>query len=369
MFYEPLIYNERGPWIIKGKRIMLNLSGGDILGLASSNDFTKTFFQFLEKFDLFFYPHFKYDGQTLKVSLDTLCELKGHRKAILFKDTHTLFNLLISHLLKKGYTLLFDEQFELAKILPVRNFTNQVQIFPHDFFSNIKTHLDTHPDNKLAVFVQTVYPLSSQLLPVSELIEISKDERIIIVVFESWADGLLGEGGEGIKSLTNTLPQNWVITGTFAHLLPFSASYVVSSESFSEIFESDLREHSFNPGPSEFQAGITLWFVRFLNSEKSPLRKLNDNANYLRYELAARGFKVLGDFTPLIPILIGERDKAEEFYNALLENKIFTNLLNYPLVPLGKSKILLIPSVLHSKEDLDIALIRMEKVAKSLDII
>jgi len=345
MFYEPLIYSEKGPWIVKGKRIMLNLSGGDILGLASNNDFTKTFFQFLEKLDIFFYPHFIYDGQNLKVPLNTLCELKGHRKAILFKDTPTLFNLLVCHLLKKGYTLLFDEQFEMTKILLFRNFINHAHIFPHNSFSTIKTHLNTHPDNKFAVFVQTVYPLSSQLLPVSELVEISRDERILIVVFESWADGLLGDGGEGIKSLINTLPQNWLIMGTYAHLLPFSSSYIVSSENFLEIFESDLKEYSFNPGPSEFQAGITLWFAKFLNSEKSPLRRLNDNASYLRYELAARGFKILGDFTPLIPILIGERNKSEEFYNALLENKILVNLLNYPVVPLGKSKILLIPSV------------------------
>ena len=369
MIGEPTICSGRGPWIAKGKRLILNLSGGDILGLTSNKEFATAFLQNLESADLYNCPFFFYESQSARIPPNKLYEIKGQRKALLFKDLTTLFNLLASHLLKRGYVLLVDEQFEMTNIPLIRNINNQVQIFPHNSFSTIRKHIEAQPDSNFAIFVQTVYPLSSELLPVNELLEISQSDHVLLIIYESWADGLLGEGGEGLKSLISTIPQNSIIVGSYSHILPLSFSYIASSETFIDALESDLKPHPFNPESTEFQVGITLWFINFLNSLKSPLRKLSDNANYLRYEFATKGFRVLGDFAPLIPVLVGEREKALEFYNGLLENKILANLLNYPLVPLGKSRILLIPSVLHSKEDLDFALNKLEKVAKTLGII
>jgi 7-keto-8-aminopelargonate synthetase-like enzyme len=57
--------------------------------------------------------------------------------------------------------------------------------------------------------------------------------------------------------------------------------------------------------------------------------------------------------TPAVPIVLGSKERAYRFWQALLEKNIFTIMSIAPAVPPGKDLIRTAISALHSDEDLD----------------
>jgi 8-amino-7-oxononanoate synthase len=81
------------------------------------------------------------------------------------------------------------------------------------------------------------------------------------------------------------------------------------------------------------------------------------------------GFKISEDPTPIIPLLIGEAEKAVEFSRQLFKEGVFSQAIRPPTVPKGTSRLRLTLMASHTMEDLNFALEKIAKVAKKLAII
>ncbi|MFL0196011.1 hypothetical protein ACJDU8_10600 [Clostridium sp. WILCCON 0269] len=73
--------------------------------------------------------------------------------------------------------------------------------------------------------------------------------------------------------------------------------------------------------------------------------------------------------TPIIPVMVGDEDKAQILSDTLFENGIFVQAIKYPVVGKGKARLRVMTSAVHEKEDLDEAIAVFGRVGKNLDII
>ncbi|HOK23098.1 MAG TPA: aminotransferase class I/II-fold pyridoxal phosphate-dependent enzyme [Candidatus Hydrothermia bacterium] len=359
-----------GPWIIWGKKRILNLGGGDILGFTSNVAFQKLLSENIFTDEILNRPRFLSEEENIyKESARVFSQFKGFEDAILFSDPYTPFLTILESLIPQGLTLLIDEHFDPSMTSFLNSLTNRITFFPHNSIEQLEKALSEKNEGLVAILVQTLYPLSSDFVPLNRIVELSNKNESTLIIFESWADGLVGSNGQGIYAISSQLPPKAYVFGSLSHILPFPPSYLMGSRN--EL--NHLRENSItiksSSNISYFQMSILRWFVKTMQSETSLLKKLYDNANYLRYELLSRRFKILGEFTPLIPILIGEKEKTTAFRNYLLSNNILVNKIVFPLVPPGKSRTLIIPSVYHIKDDLDFAIEKITEAGEFLGII
>ncbi|MEO0246776.1 MAG: aminotransferase class I/II-fold pyridoxal phosphate-dependent enzyme [candidate division WOR-3 bacterium] len=364
---EPVNY---GPWLICGKKRVLNLSGGDILGLWYEEDFKSFISESIEKSCLFSKtPYQEFGTVFLSIPKDFL-DLKKQEAGILGK---TIENLLISLLevkLPGSPLILVDEQLDPG-LKAIISFNTKFTQFSHNSLSKLEELLTSKEIRNPIIVTQTFFPFSSEFCPLAEIVELCKRHEGILVVLESWAEVLPDMEGRSFSSILSSPGScKVVILGDFSYFLPFSVSYLLSNNQLIEQLkeESSVLKNSLQP--SIFQVRLIEWFAQKLKSDGKELkRKLNDNANYLRYELFSKGFRTLGEFSPFIPILVGGKDTAKEFKGLLLEESVLVNEISYPLVPVEKARILLIPSVLHTKDDLDFALQKFVEVGKYLNLI
>ena len=109
--------------------------------------------------------------------------------------------------------------------------------------------------------------------------------------------------------------------------------------------------------------------MRHLRSHPELVTTLHDNANYLREQLMARGFKPIEGATPIIPVILGETAKAIEMSRLLLDEGVFVTGFGFPVVPKGEARVRCQVSAAHTREDLDQALAAFERVGAKLRLI
>lgn len=359
----------KGPWTYIGTRKVLNLTGWDILGIVSNPEFQRFLLQKIAEKDLL--NRHQYVNGSLETREETtrlFCQYKGFEETVFFAEPYSPFLSIIETLIPQGFTVLIDEDFDPHISSFLRNLSDRIQFFPHNSVESLQKRLEESSSDKHLIFIQTLYPFSSDFAHLKEIIELAGINNFV-VVYESWGDGFIGEKGEGLISLLRNLPANLLVTGYYCHILPFPLAYLGGYRTFIELLKNNSVTMKACPSASDLQLEVLKWFVRNVETDNLSIKRVQDNSNYLRYELLSRGFKVLGEFTPLLPLFVGERERALEFQLELLDNGVFVKELTYPFVAPGKSRLLLIPSFLHLKEDLDFAIKKIEEAGKSLGVI
>lgn len=73
----------------------------------------------------------------------------------------------------------------------------------------------------------------------------------------------------------------------------------------------------------------------------------------LRERLRALGFRVLGERSPILPVIIGENRRALELDRALRERGFLVQAIRPPTVPAGSARLRIVVSAAHRIEDID----------------
>jgi len=109
--------------------------------------------------------------------------------------------------------------------------------------------------------------------------------------------------------------------------------------------------------------------VDVLASSEEPVRRLWDNTRYFRKKMQEAGFDTGKSETPIIPVLLGEAETAQEFSRRLFERDVFAMAIGFPTVPMGKARIRVMISATHSQRDLDYGVERFLEVGRELKIV
>jgi len=97
--------------------------------------------------------------------------------------------------------------------------------------------------------------------------------------------------------------------------------------------------------------------------------RLWDNAKYFKSKLDVLGFNIGHSETPITPVMVGKEDLTMKFSKRLLDEGVFVSAIVFPTVPKGTGRLRCMISAAHTKEDLDFAIEKIEKVGRELEII
>ena len=93
-----------------------------------------------------------------------------------------------------------------------------------------------------------------------------------------------------------------------------------------------------------------------LNKSTELRDKLEDNTHYFRKGMQQAGFDVEQGDHPIVPVMLGDANIAQEMSKKLLERGIYAIGFFFPVVPKGKARIRTQISAAHTKDDLDKAI-------------
>lgn len=196
--------------------------------------------------------------------------------------------------------------------------------------------------------------------PLRELVELKDRYGAWLMVDEAHATGLYGPRRTGLAEQLGVAEKIEVRMGTLGKALGAAGGFICGAASLIEYLVNKARSFMLSTAPPPSAAGAAIAAVRIVSSEEG--RRLRDrvwaNAGAVVSQLrpAALNSGSAGCQTAaaslIIPLIIGDEERAIEVANALLDRGVFIPAVRFPTVPRGSARLRLTLTAAHSDSDI-----------------
>jgi len=201
-----------------------------------------------------------------------------------------------------------------------------------------------------------VFSMDGYLAPLKEICDLAEKYGAVVMVDDSHAVGLLGQGGKGTPELAGVASGVDIYTGTFGKALGGAAGgYVSGRKEIIELLRQKARPYLFS---NSLAPAIVAGSLAALRIAADPIegvnlrQRLHTNAKLFRAEMASAGFDLLEGEHPIIPVMLGDAVLASKLAKSMFSNGVYVTAFSFPVVPRQKARIRVQLSASHSEEDI-----------------
>ncbi|PMB54348.1 2-amino-3-ketobutyrate coenzyme A ligase [Coxiella-like endosymbiont] len=201
--------------------------------------------------------------------------------------------------------------------------------------------------------------------------ELAHKYNAYVMVDDSHAVGLIGENGRGTPEYCGVMNQVDILTGTLGKALGgASGGYTSGRKEIIEYLRIRSRPYLFSNSVAPVIVATSLEVLELLKTEGKRLRQqLQQNSQYFRSKIEKLGFQLVPGNHPIIPVMLGDAELANNMADQLFKEGIYVIAFSYPVVPMNKARIRVQISAIHIKEQLDRAINAFERVGKKIGVI
>ncbi len=300
-----------------------------------------------------------------------IAEFKRCESALYFQTGFAANAGVLAQLAGEGDLIVSDELNHGSIIDGVRLTKAERKVYKHCDMADLAKVLEENKGKhrRTVIITDGVFSMDGDIAPLPEIAKLAKEYSAITYVDDAHGEGVLGEAGRGAVNHFGLEGKIDIEMGTFSKAFGVVGGYVAGNKY--------LREWAFNKSRSWLLSGSAppatvaacTAAIELLMEKPQIVKKLWRNVRYYKKALKKFGLNTGVSETPITPIMLGESKVAQDFAAELLNEGVFTTPIVFPMVAQGKARIRTMPTAAHSKEDLNEALGKIEKVGKKLGVI
>ncbi len=192
----------------------------------------------------------------------------------------------------------------------------------------------------------------------------------MVMVDDSHALGFVGEHGRGTAEYCGVEGRIDIITGTLGKALGgASGGFTAGRAPVIDWLRQRSRPYLFSNTLAPVIAATSLKVFDLLQQGGELRRRLFANAAQFRHGMTRLGFALAPGQHPIIPVMLGDAELAEQMAAHLLDEGIYVVGFSFPVVPKDKARIRTQMSAAHGSADIERALAAFAKVGRDLSII
>jgi len=203
------------------------------------------------------------------------------------------------------------------------------------------------------IIVEGIYSMLGDQAPLADIAEVKNKYGGLLLVDEAHSLGMLGEHGRGVAEAAGVEDAVDFTVGTFSKSLGAVGGYCVSNHAELEAIRFAIRSYIFTASPSPSVIASTRVALRLMQERPELRDRLWSNAQRLYDGLRQLGFQVSPQVSPVVAVTIKERDQAIAWWNQLLHQGAYVNLVMPPASPTSDSLLRCSVSAAHSTEQID----------------
>ena len=202
------------------------------------------------------------------------------------------------------------------------------------------------------IVTETVFGMDGDLAPLADLTGLAERHDAGIVVDEAHATGVFGSNGGGLVSELGLAEAVDVQIGTLSKALGSLGGYVAGSAALIDWVINAARTFIYTTAlpPAAVEAARAA--IAVLEAEPERRERVWSHAAWLRGRLTAIGFRLGPSRSPILPVLVGDADRAVRLGEALLERGVLVPAIRPPTVPDGTARLRVTPMATHTEDDL-----------------
>jgi 8-amino-7-oxononanoate synthase len=246
----------------------------------------------------------------------------------------------------------------------------QVTRFRHNDPDDLRRRLrllDSQPGEKLIV-VEGIYSMLGDSAPLHDFAAVKREMGAWLMVDEAHSLGVLGDNGRGLAEAAGVEDDVDYVVGTFSKSLGAVGGFCASNIQNFGLLRLASRAYMFTASlPPSVVASVTQ-AIEVLEAKPELRGALTRNSCRLHDGLAAAGFAVGPQASPIISIRCPDQERAVMFWYALLEAGIYVNLALHNATPNAKPLLRTSVCATHTPAQIDQALAAIVKTGHMLGI-
>lgn len=306
----------------------------------------------------------------LHLELDRrLAKFVNKEAALVFSTGYQTNVGTISALVQKGDYVIIDKDDHASIVDGCLLSRGEMKRFRHSDINSLDDVLAKLPaDAGKLVVVDGVYSMGGDIAPLPEIVAICKKYGARIMVDDAHGIGVLGEG-RGTAHHFGLTDDVDLIMGTFSKSFASIGGFIAGSADVIHYIQHHARSLIFSAALTAPNAAAALKALEIMETEPELVKRLWDNADYMRSGLQEQGYNIGKSNTPIIPVILGEDFRVALAWNALIEEGVYTNPVVPPATPPNAGLLRTSYTATHRREHLDRALRAFKVVGERLDFI
>jgi glycine C-acetyltransferase len=304
-----------------------------------------------------------------------LAEFVGKPDAFLLNFGYQGMVSIIDALVDRNDVIVYDGESHACIVDGLRLHMGKRFVYQHNDIDSARkqlqraTKLVEQTGGGILVITEGVFGMSGAQGKLKELIDLKNEFSFRLLIDDAHGFGTMGPTGAGTHEAQNCIEGVDVYFGTFAKSMAGIGAFVASSVEITNFFRYNMRSQTFAKAlPMPMVIGL-LKRLELLKNSPELREKLWMIATTLQTGLKERGFDIGVTDTMVTPVFLkGELLEATALTMDLRENySIFCSIVVYPVIPKGLIELRLIPTAMHTLEDVQRTLDAFTEVSQKLE--
>lgn len=376
-FAFPKLEGEIKPrMMFRGKEV-LTWSLNNYLGLANHPEVRKTDAEAAAKYGMAYPMGARMmSGQTsLHEELEKkLAEYVGKPASYLLNYGYQGMVSIIDSLLSRNDVVVYDSESHACIIDGLRLFPGKRFVYAHNDMASLRkqlghaTRLAEKTEGGILVITEGVFGMAGDLGNLKEITDLKSEFKFRLLVDDAHGFGTMGKTGAGIGEHFGVQDKIDVYFATFAKSMAGIGGFVAADEDIVMYLTYNLRSQIFAKSlPMPMVIGA-LKRLELIKAHPEYLQRLWEIATALQKGLKDVGLDIGKTQSPVTPVYMkGSVPEATNMVMDLRENYgIFCSIVVYPVIPKGQILLRLIPTAVHTLDDVKITVKAFAECAEKL---
>ncbi len=304
-----------------------------------------------------------------------LAEFVGKQDSFLLNYGYQGIMSAIDALVDRHDVIVYDAESHACIIDGVRLHQGKRFVYSHNDMESLEKQLERaarwveNTGGAILVITEGVFGMSGAQGKLKEIVDLKAKFDFRILIDDAHGFGTMGDTGAGTHEAQNCIEGIDIYFGTFAKSMAGIGAFIASTEEITNFLRYNMRSQTFAKSlPMPMVMGL-LKRLELLKSKPELREKLWEVATTLQNGLKERGFNIGITNTMVTPVFLeGELAEATAITMDLRENYgIFCSIVVYPVIPKGLIMLRLIPTALHTLEDVNRTLDAYSELAVKLE--
>ena len=370
-YYRAIESEQDSEVIINGKKVIM-LGSNSYLGLTSHPKVKEAAIAAVKK-----YGSGCAGSRFLNGTLDIHIELENKLAEFVGKDGALVYSTgfqsnlgAIPTVTGRNDYILIDELDHASIIEGSRLSFAKIMKFRHNDMESLEKQLQRcEPEAVKLIIVDGIFSMEGDITNLPEIVTLSKKYNANIMVDDAHSFGVIGEKGKGASSHFGLTDDVDVIMGTFSKSLASIGGFIAADKDTINFIKHNSRSLIFSASATPSATASALAALEIMKTEPQHMEQLWENTNYCMKSLRDLGFDLGHACTPILPIMIRDNMKTFQMTKDLLEEGVFVNPVVQPAVPNDSTLIRLSLMATHTRQQIDFAIDKIEKVARKLEVL
>ena len=282
-----------------------------------------------------------------------IARFKKTEAALLFPTGFAANVGAVTSLVGRGDAVFSDELNHASLIDGCRLSGASIHVYRHRDTSHLAELLQAASGaGRRLIVTDSVFSMNGDVAPLDALAELAEQHEAMLLVDEAHACGVLGHCGRGACEQLAVESRVDLQVGTLSKAFGSLGGYITGSDELIQWICNRARTYMFSTAQPEAISAASLAALEIVQADAPRRLRVVESASRLRQILNGLGFNTAGSSTQIIPLIVGDNDRAVAMSRELRNRGFYVPAIRPPAVPNHLARLRISLSSQHTEDQL-----------------